>query len=94
MDQKIEELLIEISMLHDDLSDTKKMLGEKQRELQSVCRHEKVQKMIVKGDLLFFSKAGLESPKNGSYIIYQCLICMAEMFREQEDPELEKRVVK
>lgn len=105
MNQKVEELLIELSMLKDDLHDTENMIKEKKEELRETCPHDKLIKLWwakeEKVGMLELDRFVLKpcpkfnkqkSTTRGS-IIYRCLTCMAEMVRNEEDPELERKVV-
>lgn len=93
MKQKVEEIIIELSMLNDDLRDTQRIIDEKKFELQSICPHDKLDKRIVMKKDLRLPKIGLPCPDCESYIYYKCKICGWGIIKDNEDPELEKRVV-
>jgi len=88
MNQKTEELLIELSMLNDDLCDIQNTINGKREELRSVCTHDEVRKTIINR-----YDPKLNPVENYSHIMYRCLLCYKEMFYQKENQELEDRVI-
>jgi len=90
--KKINNLVNSISILKKELINTKQVLSEKEEELKFICPHDKLDKTILRIKDLVFPEIGLPCPKGGSCIYYKCYICGIKIFRDEEDPEFEKRV--
>lgn len=96
MNQKIKNLANSISILKKELTNTKQLLSEKEKELESIsiCDHSKLDKAFMIKKDIEWPKFTLPCPKNESCVCYRCDICGTKIFRDEEDPELEKRVIK
>jgi len=93
MNKEVRDLRNTISILEGELRNTQQLLNEKRIDLKFLCTHDEINKTIVRKKDFVLPELGLPCPNSESYIYYKCKICGWGIIKDNEDPELEKRVV-
>jgi len=87
MKQKVEEIIIELSMLNDDFRDTQRIIDEKKFDLLSICPHEK-----LTCNVQMVGRPVSEEFPRGLYV-YKCLVCGFSESSNGTNPELDESVI-
>jgi len=87
MKQEMEEIIIELSMLRDDIYDTQKLINEKEERLREICPHNELECCVSMAPYPVS-----EQYRKGIWV-YTCLLCGYSETSNGPNPEFDEKVV-